>query len=69
LIIHDINQSMFDAEGGALKKCRARFGLDQQSNWCKPCRLLSFIYIKPIAFTILLIFYFKIIHNFIKFNF
>ncbi len=49
---------MFDAEGGALKKCRARFGLDQQSNWCKPCRLLSFIYIKPIAFTILLIFYF-----------
>ena len=25
-------------EGGALKKCRARFGLDQQSNWCKPCR-------------------------------
>jgi transcription factor 7-like 2 len=27
-----------DGEGGALKKCRARFGLDQQSNWCKPCR-------------------------------
>lgn len=26
-------------EGGALKKCRARFGLDQQNNWCKPCRL------------------------------
>ncbi|KAL9911881.1 transcription factor pangolin isoform 11-T29 [Glossina fuscipes fuscipes] len=21
-----------------LKKCRARFGLDQQSSWCKPCR-------------------------------
>ena len=20
------------------KKCRARFGLDQQSQWCKPCR-------------------------------
>ncbi|XP_022236139.1 protein pangolin, isoforms A/H/I/S-like [Limulus polyphemus] len=20
------------------KKCRARFGLDQQSSWCKPCR-------------------------------
>lgn len=20
------------------KKCRARFGLDQQSDWCKPCR-------------------------------
>ncbi|CAG2158843.1 unnamed protein product [Oppiella nova] len=27
-----------DGEGGALKKCRARFGLDQQNNWCKPCR-------------------------------
>lgn len=26
------------AEGGSLKKCRARFGLDQQSKWCKPCR-------------------------------
>lgn len=25
-------------EGGSLKKCRARFGLDQQSKWCKPCR-------------------------------
>jgi hypothetical protein len=20
------------------KKCRARFGLDQQSNWCKHCK-------------------------------
>merc|ERR1712071_201439 len=20
------------------KKCRARYGLDQQSQWCKPCR-------------------------------
>ncbi|KAI1292240.1 Protein pangolin, isoforms A/H/I/S [Halotydeus destructor] len=27
-----------DGEGGALKKCRARYGLDKQSNWCKPCR-------------------------------
>ncbi|CAG5905702.1 unnamed protein product [Menidia menidia] len=24
----------------APKKCRARFGLDQQNNWCGPCRLL-----------------------------
>ncbi|GFT98440.1 hypothetical protein NPIL_547551 [Nephila pilipes] len=24
--------------GNNLKKCRARFGLDQQSSWCKPCR-------------------------------
>lgn len=22
----------------APKKCRARFGLDQQNNWCGPCR-------------------------------
>lgn len=21
-----------------MKKCRARYGLDQQSQWCKPCR-------------------------------
>lgn len=20
------------------KKCRARYGVDQQSQWCKPCR-------------------------------
>ncbi|XP_065161344.1 protein pangolin, isoforms A/H/I/S isoform X4 [Atheta coriaria] len=27
------------AEGGnSMKKCRARYGLDQQSQWCKPCR-------------------------------
>ncbi|XP_014207279.1 protein pangolin, isoforms A/H/I/S isoform X1 [Copidosoma floridanum] len=24
--------------GNNMKKCRARFGLDQQSQWCKPCR-------------------------------
>lgn len=33
------------AEGGALKKCRARYGLDQQSQWCKPCRSANSIYI------------------------
>ncbi|OTF75074.1 hypothetical protein BLA29_002780, partial [Euroglyphus maynei] len=27
-----------DGERGALKKCRARYGLDQQNHWCKPCR-------------------------------
>ncbi|KFM82214.1 Protein pangolin, isoform J, partial [Stegodyphus mimosarum] len=27
-----------DGDGNNLKKCRARFGLDQQSSWCKPCR-------------------------------
>lgn len=25
-------------EPGSLKKCRARFGLQQQASWCKPCR-------------------------------
>jgi hypothetical protein len=24
------------------KKCRARFGLDQQSNWCKHCKYVLF---------------------------
>ncbi|XP_078052820.1 protein pangolin, isoforms A/H/I/S isoform X8 [Augochlora pura] len=24
--------------GNNMKKCRARYGLDQQSQWCKPCR-------------------------------
>ncbi|XP_022217566.2 protein pangolin isoform X2 [Drosophila obscura] len=24
--------------GNNMKKCRARFGLDQQNQWCKPCR-------------------------------
>ncbi|KAL3198522.1 hypothetical protein MRX96_014338 [Rhipicephalus microplus] len=27
-----------DADLNNPKKCRARFGLDQQSDWCKPCR-------------------------------
>ncbi|XP_030081726.1 protein pangolin, isoforms A/H/I/S isoform X3 [Drosophila hydei] len=27
-----------DAGGNNMKKCRARFGLDQQNQWCKPCR-------------------------------
>ncbi|KAH9389959.1 Transcription factor 7-like 2 [Tyrophagus putrescentiae] len=27
-----------DGERGALKKCRAKYGLDQQNRWCKPCR-------------------------------
>lgn len=24
-----------------MKKCRARYGLDQQSQWCKPCRSVN----------------------------
>ncbi|GFG40472.1 hypothetical protein Cfor_06484, partial [Coptotermes formosanus] len=27
-----------DPGGNSMKKCRARYGLDQQSQWCKPCR-------------------------------
>ncbi|CAG7785328.1 unnamed protein product [Allacma fusca] len=30
-------QEKFDG-GNSMKKCRARYGLDQQSQWCKPCR-------------------------------
>ncbi|XP_054258415.1 uncharacterized protein LOC128983220 isoform X1 [Macrosteles quadrilineatus] len=26
-----------DSGGNSMKKCRARYGLDQQSQWCKPC--------------------------------
>jgi len=37
--------------GNNMKKCRARFGLDQQSQWCKPCR-----YVLPLfLFTMLYI--------------
>ncbi|KAG8182469.1 hypothetical protein JTE90_020388 [Oedothorax gibbosus] len=27
-----------EGDGNNPKKCRARFGLDKQSSWCKPCR-------------------------------
>ncbi|KAF8568759.1 hypothetical protein P879_02761 [Paragonimus westermani] len=27
-----------ELSGGSLKKCRARFGLEHQNLWCKPCR-------------------------------
>ncbi|CAH0546213.1 unnamed protein product [Brassicogethes aeneus] len=27
-----------DSGGNSMKKCRARYGLDQQNQWCKPCR-------------------------------
>ncbi|GFS49520.1 hypothetical protein NPIL_411752 [Nephila pilipes] len=27
-----------DGDGNSPKKCRARYGLDQQSKWCRPCR-------------------------------
>ena len=31
-------------ERGALKKCRAKYGLDQQNRWCKPCRCVHLLY-------------------------
>ncbi|XP_044767110.1 protein pangolin, isoforms A/H/I/S isoform X6 [Coccinella septempunctata] len=27
-----------ESGGNSMKKCRARYGLDHQSQWCKPCR-------------------------------
>ncbi|XP_017869252.1 PREDICTED: protein pangolin, isoforms A/H/I/S isoform X3 [Drosophila arizonae] len=32
------DRSTSDSGGNNMKKCRARFGLDQQNQWCKPCR-------------------------------
>ncbi|XP_073845454.1 protein pangolin, isoforms A/H/I/S-like [Musca autumnalis] len=32
------DRSPADSGGNNMKKCRARFGLDQQSQWCKPCK-------------------------------
>lgn len=32
------DRSPADSSGNNMKKCRARYGLDQQSQWCKPCR-------------------------------
>lgn len=30
-------QEPTDGVGNSMKKCRARYGLDQQNQWCKPC--------------------------------
>ncbi|XP_075165463.1 protein pangolin, isoforms A/H/I/S-like [Haematobia irritans] len=32
------DRSPADSGGNSMKKCRARFGLDQQNQWCKPCK-------------------------------
>ncbi|XP_053618670.1 protein pangolin, isoforms A/H/I/S isoform X1 [Plodia interpunctella] len=32
------DRSPAELGGNNLKKCRARYGLDQQNQWCKPCR-------------------------------
>uniref|UniRef100_S4RIC2 HMG box domain-containing protein n=1 Tax=Petromyzon marinus TaxID=7757 RepID=S4RIC2_PETMA len=29
------------SEQESAKKCRARYGVDQQNNWCSPCRCVS----------------------------
>lgn len=31
--------------GNNMKKCRARYGLDQQSQWCKPCRCVPLFFL------------------------
>uniref|UniRef100_A0A336MS62 dTCF n=1 Tax=Culicoides sonorensis TaxID=179676 RepID=A0A336MS62_CULSO len=31
------DRSPADSGGNNMKKCRARYGLDQQNQWCKPC--------------------------------
>jgi hypothetical protein len=33
-----------------MKKCRARYGLDQQNQWCKPCRCVPFSLILGVTF-------------------
>jgi len=46
------------SDGGvsAAKKCRARYGLEHQNRWCKPCRsVLSFVHVcLSLLFTCLL---------------
>ncbi|XP_060747768.1 transcription factor 7 isoform X5 [Tachysurus vachellii] len=32
---------------GLLKKCRARFGLNQQMDWCDPCRCVTLLFCHP----------------------
>ncbi|VDQ15974.1 unnamed protein product [Trichobilharzia regenti] len=36
-----------ELSGGNLKKCRARFGLEHQNMWCKPCRYVYFTFSPP----------------------
>lgn len=31
-----------ELSGGSMKKCRARFGLEHQNLWCKPCRYVFY---------------------------
>ena len=36
--LKSIKANLLCFSGGGMKKCRARYGLDQQDTWCKPCR-------------------------------
>jgi hypothetical protein len=39
-----------ESGGNSMKKCRARYGLDQQNQWCKPCRCVPFSLILGVTF-------------------
>lgn len=42
------------SDPGSPKKCRARFGLNQQTDWCGPCRCVPNIHAHPLHSTALL---------------
>ncbi|XP_058118246.1 protein pangolin, isoforms A/H/I/S isoform X2 [Anopheles coustani] len=39
------DRSPADPGGNSMKKCRARYGLDQQNQWCKPCRYVLRLFV------------------------
>lgn len=43
------------SDPGSPKKCRARFGLNQQTDWCGPCRCVTNIHPDPHLSTSLLL--------------
>uniref|UniRef100_A0A4W6DUC6 Transcription factor 7 n=1 Tax=Lates calcarifer TaxID=8187 RepID=A0A4W6DUC6_LATCA len=43
-----------NTDPGSPKKCRARFGLNQQTDWCGPCRCVPNIHAHPLHSTALL---------------
>ena len=47
------------AECSNPKKCRARFGLDAQGQWCKPCRWVSLSSSPPLRFPLITIWRFS----------
>lgn len=44
-----------ELSGGSMKKCRARFGLEHQNLWCKPCRCVQFFFFQLFTLSINLI--------------